>query len=145
MDSIAKELKPLLSCHVHQLYLTLRPASESLSWNLKPSVWSRFFEICFNCMDRFKQLCCRLEDICRNRLDCVLHSVYSFSTCPSARDKIWTPEELIQVIRDSCRKAVLVRFFVLLSNVVVNGAIIQHHLMTQCRRSSKRTGCWRPE
>ena len=109
VDSIAVELQPLLSCHVHRLHLTLHPASVSLTWNIKPSKWLRFFNLCRKAMESFKQLCFRLEDIRQNRLDRVLNSLRCFVLCPPVRDSTWAPEEFLEVIRESCKKATAVR------------------------------------
>jgi hypothetical protein len=105
LDSIDPELKPLLCCHVHQLYLTLRPASVALSWNIKQSKWTRFFNLCRKSMVRFKLLCQRLEDIRINQLERILESLRYFTLCPDNRDKTWMPEEFIEAVKDACRKA----------------------------------------
>lgn len=106
LDSIDAELKPLLCCHVHQLYLTLRPASVALSWNLKQSKWNRFFNQCRKSMVKFKLLCQRLEDIRINQLERILESLRYFTLCPdSGRDRTWMPDEFIDSVKDACRKA----------------------------------------
>ena len=110
LDSINLELKPLLCCHVHQLYLTLRPAAISLSWNIKQSKWNRFFNQCRKSMECFKLLCRRLEDIRQNQLERILESLRHFSLYPESRDRIWAPEEFTDAIREACRKATIVKY-----------------------------------
>ena len=110
LDSISAELKPLLCCHVHQLYLTLKPASTSLSWNIKQTKWTRFFTQCRKSMESFKLLCQRLEDIRTNQLERILDSLRHFSLYPEQRDKTWMPEEFIEAIREATRKATMVNY-----------------------------------
>jgi hypothetical protein len=88
------------------LYLTLRPASVALSWNLKQSKWNRFFNQCRKSMVHFKLLCQRLEDIRINQLERILDSLRYFTLCPdSSRDRTWVPDEFIDAVKDACRKA----------------------------------------
>lgn len=104
LDTITQELKPLMCCHVHQLYLTLRPAAVSLTWNIKPTKWSRFFNQCRKSMVNYKLLCERLEDIRQNQLDRILDSLRFFSLLPDCRDRTWTPEEFVEAVKEMCRK-----------------------------------------
>ena len=110
IDSISSELKPLLCCHVHQLYLTLRPASTSLSWNIKQTKWTRFFTQCRKAMESFKLLCQRLEDIRANQLERILESLRHFSLYPENRDRTWMPDEFIEAVKEATRKATMVHY-----------------------------------
>ena len=60
-------------------------------------------------MEAFKQLCIRMEDIRQNRLDRVLNSLRCYALCPPPRDATWSPEEFVDVIRDSCKNVMAVR------------------------------------
>lgn len=99
----------MLCCHVHQLYLTLRPASTLLSWSIKPTKWARFFNQCRKSMEGFKLLCRRLEDIRQNQLERILESLRHFSLTPDNRDKTWTTEEFVEAVKDASRKTTIVR------------------------------------
>ena len=142
LDSIAAELKPLLCCHVHQLYLTLRPASVLLSWNIKQTKWGRFFNQCRKSMENFKLLCQRLEDIRINQLDRLLESLRHFTLCPESRDKTWTLEEFVDAVKDSCRKATSVSLPFIVFQLYQNNAPFAN---TFYRKSNKGIGSWRME
>lgn len=66
-------------------------------------------------MESFKLLCQRLEDIRINQLERVLESLRHFTLCPDGRDKTWAPEEFVEAVKDSCRKATSVRNYKLTS------------------------------
>lgn len=144
LDSIDSELKPLLCCHVHQLYLTLRPASVALSWNIKQSKWGRFFNQCRKSMVKFKLLCQRLEDIRINQLERVLDSLRYFTLCPeSGRDKIWILEEFIEAVKDACRKATSVIEIGI--KLRLTSLVLTYFSPIINRKSSREIGSWRME
>jgi len=61
VEHIVVELRPLLCCHVHQLYLTLLPASTSICWNAAAASWTPFFEGARRTLEQFRRLYVRLE------------------------------------------------------------------------------------
>jgi len=86
LDAVAPELQPLTCCHVHKLYLTLRPAAVSLAWNTTPPTWGRFFAECQRSLEEFRLFCVRLEDLRHSRIHRTLESLTTFSLCPDYND-----------------------------------------------------------
>ena len=107
VDRIASELKPLTCCHVHKLYLTLRPAATLLCWNITPPTWARFFGECQKSLEEFQKFCVRLEDMRHNRIHSIMDSLTCFPLCPEDLEETLSLEEFTDVVRESCRKVAM--------------------------------------
>lgn len=108
LDAVDPELQPLMICHTHKLYLTLRPAAVSLTWNVTSLTWTRFFAVCQQVLEDFRLFFIRLCDIRQNRLLRILDSLHCFSLRPPERDRPWPPDEFIEAVKTCCRQVTLV-------------------------------------
>ena len=111
LDAVAPELKPMTYCYAHKLYLTLKPGSTNMCWNVGQATWNKFFSECEKALDDFHRLSVRLEDLRLNRIQRTLESLTCFSLVPEEAIKeggtygTMTLEEFVDTIRQNCQKA----------------------------------------
>ena len=106
LEAVDPELQPLTCCHVHRLYLTLKPASIALCWNAHQTTWNRFFTESQKSLEEFRQFCIRLEDLRKNRICLILDCLTNFSLCPEVKEGAHTAmtlDQFIVAVRESCR------------------------------------------